>query len=132
MNSNNPDELVREFHTKMGYPINDHPTADIPFGLTKLREWLISKEVNELTTAVKDQDIISIADALADIVYVCYGTALSYGIDLPATLAEVHRSNMTKDSGNDDYQDTAYAVAVKGDDYQPPNIAAVLGLDDEQ
>ena len=46
-------------------------------------------------TMAEKADLIGIADALADIVYVVYGTALTYGIDLDSVLREVHRSNMS-------------------------------------
>ena len=61
-----------------------------------LRQALIEEEVGELQAAAGAGDLVGVADALADIVYVAYGTAHVYGIDLDAVLDEVHASNMTK------------------------------------
>lgn len=65
-------------------------------GLAGLRVALLEEEVGEFVAASQRSDLVGIADALADIVYVVYGTALTYGIDLNAVLREVHRSNMSK------------------------------------
>ena len=54
------------------------------------------EEVGKFVAASEKGDLVGIADALADIVYVVYGTALTYGLDLDAVLREVHRSNMSK------------------------------------
>ena len=67
---------------------------------------------------------------LADIAYVVYGTALTYGIDLDSALREVHRSNMSK-LGNDGkplIRDDG--KVLKSERYFPPDIASVLGLED--
>ena len=71
------------------------PSADIDHALAMLRVALLEEEVGEFVSASERRDLIGVADALADIVYVAYGTALTYGIDLDAVLHEVHRSNMS-------------------------------------
>ena len=76
------------------------PSADVDKSLAKLRVALLQEEVGEFITASEKGDLVAIADALADIAYVVYGTALTYGIDLDSALREVHRSNMSK-LGND-------------------------------
>ena len=73
------------------------PTADVGADQVALRLALIEEEVGELRARRPAAgDLIGVADALADIVYVAYGTAHVYGIDLDAVLDEVHASNMTK------------------------------------
>jgi len=72
------------------------PSADIDHALARLRVALLQEEVGEFVAASERGDLNGVADALADIVYVAYGTALTYGIDLDAVLREVHRSNMSK------------------------------------
>lgn len=64
---------------------------------------------------------------MRSVVYVAYGTALSYGIDLDAVLAEVHRSNMSKLGADGRPIHREDGKAMKGPGYTPPDIAAVLG-----
>jgi len=119
-------ELVREFHLAYGLPVADLPSADLPDGEVALRQDLIDEEVCELREAAAAGDLIGVADALADIVYVAYGTALVYGIDLDAVLDEVHASNMTKLGADGRPVRRADGKVLKGPDYRPPDIAAVL------
>jgi len=122
-----PEQMLREFHaTKAihGGLMPEYPTADIPAWVKRVRGDLLYEEVNELGEAVESDDIVKIADALGDIAYVIVGTAVAYGIPFDAVLAEVHRSNMTKDNT------PAEAKLVKGPDYEPPRIAEVLGVVD--
>jgi predicted HAD superfamily Cof-like phosphohydrolase len=77
-------------------PMRQLPSAEIDYALARLRVALLEEEVGEFATASEKGDLIGITDALADIVYVAYGAALTYGIDLDSALREVHRSNMSK------------------------------------
>ena len=77
-------------------PVRQLPSAEIDHALARLRVALLEEEVGEFVAASVKGDLAGVADALADIVYVVYGTALTYGIDLDAVLREVHRSNMSK------------------------------------
>jgi predicted HAD superfamily Cof-like phosphohydrolase len=119
-------ELVREFHLAYELPVADAPSADLPAGQVALRQDLIDEEVSELRAAAADADLVGVADALADIVYVAYGTALVYGIDLDAVLDEVHASNMTKLGADGRPVRRADGKVLKGPDYRPPDVAAVL------
>lgn len=76
--------------------MQERPNIDVDDALAGLRTALLEEEVQELAVASEARDLVGIADALADIVYVVYGTALTYGIDLDLVLREVHRSNMSK------------------------------------
>jgi predicted HAD superfamily Cof-like phosphohydrolase len=80
---------------------------------------VLDEECDELIAATEQGDVVGIADACADLVYVAYGTAFTYGIPLDRVLAEVHRSNMMKDPG-------PTGKAVKGGRYSPPDVAGVL------
>ena len=79
----------------------------------------IAEEAKELRDAVEADDLVAIAGELADVVYVAYGTALTYGIPLDAVIAEVHRANMSKDRGTT-------GKAVKGPGFVPADVASVL------
>src|SRR5262245_52918208 len=87
---------VGQFHEAFGLPRRSMPGTDVDEDVKKLRFALLEEEVSEYFEAAEAGDVVKIADALADIVYVAYGTAVTYGIDLDAVLAEVHRSNMSK------------------------------------
>lgn len=117
---------VGRFHQAFGLPRSSRPTADIPAELANLRVDLLVEEVEEFASATTAQDIVGIADALADIVYVAYGAALTYGIDLDAVLREVHRSNMSKldEQGKPIYR--ADGKVLKSSRYTPPDIPRVL------
>jgi predicted HAD superfamily Cof-like phosphohydrolase len=67
-----------------------------------------------------------IAHELADVVYVAYGTAVSYGIDLDAVIAEVHRANMIKLDAQGRATRRADGKIMKGPSYRPPDVANVL------
>lgn len=122
-------ERVGEFHAAFALPQRNDPAPHIPLAEAQLRERLLDEEVNELRAAVGSGDIIGIADALADIVYIACGTAHVYGIDLDAVFDEVHRSNMTKlgPDGFPLYREDG--KVLKGPHYRPPDVAAVLGID---
>ena len=64
-----------------------------------LRERLIHEEFEELKEAMGKNDLFAVAKELADLLYVVYGTAVSYGIDMEPVFREVHRSNMSKVGG---------------------------------
>jgi phosphoribosyl-ATP pyrophosphohydrolase len=119
-----PEQMLREFHASKaihGSLMPQQPTVDIPDWVRVLRWKLLTEEFRELGEADAAGDIVKIADAIADIVYVLVGTAVVHGIPFDAVFAEVHRSNMTK------HNTPAEAKLVKGPDYEPPDIAHILG-----
>jgi len=85
-----------------------------------------SEEVGEFVAASEKGDLVGIADALADIVYVVYGTALTYGIDLDAVLREVYRSNMSKLGRDGKPLIREDGKVVKSENYFPSDIASIL------
>lgn len=117
---------VAEFHRAYGLPVRTVPSAAVDLSEVTLRQALIEEEVAELAAAARAGDVVGVADALADIVYVAYGTAHVYGIDLDAVLDEVHASNMTKLGADGRPVRRADGKVLKGPDYRPPDIAAVL------
>lgn len=119
---------VGEFHKSFNLPMRQLPTTEIEDDLAELRIALLQEEVGEFVTASEKGDLVGIADALADIVYVVYGTALTYGIDLNSVLAEVHRSNMSKLDADGKPLIRADGKVIKSEQYFPPDIAATLGL----
>jgi predicted HAD superfamily Cof-like phosphohydrolase len=84
-----------EFHRAFGQRIGDKP--EFPDDEErKLRVKLLKEEFIEYMDGESFNDIVEVADALADIIYIACGTAVSYGIPLDRVFTEVHRSNMAK------------------------------------
>ena len=119
---------LAQFHRAFNLPMRQLPSVDIDQALAKLRVVLLEEEVGELVAASERGDLVGIADALADIVYVAYGTALTYGIDLDAVLQEVHRSNMSKLGSDGKPLIRDDGKVLKSERYFPPDIESVLRL----
>ncbi|CAB4162896.1 Phosphoribosyl-ATP pyrophosphohydrolase-like [uncultured Caudovirales phage] len=86
---------VMEFHKAFSLPIGTAPVLPNK-NERDLRKNLLAEEYNEYLDGEEANDIVEIADALADIIYIACGTAVSYGIPLDKIFDEVHRSNMAK------------------------------------
>ena len=94
--------------------------------IIQLRYDLIKEELDELSLAIKEKDIIEVADALTDLLYVVYGAGHSFGIDLDKCFAEVQRSNMSKldNDGKPIYNENG--KVMKGPNYSKPNLNQFL------
>ena len=94
--------------------------------IIQLRYDLIKEELDELSVAIKDKDIIEVADALTDLLYVVYGAGHSFGIDLDKCFTEVQRSNLSKldIDGKPIYNENG--KVMKGPNYSKPNLKQFL------
>ena len=114
-------EKVKNFMQTFGQTIKNK--AEFPEEKTlKLRYDLIQEELSELKQAIKDKDLVEVADALADILYVTYGAGTAFGINLDKCFDEVHNSNMSK-LGKDSkpiYDNNG--KVMKGPNYFKPNL----------
>tara|TARA_B100000795_G_scaffold221633_1_gene176348 strand:+ start:105 stop:476 length:372 start_codon:yes stop_codon:yes gene_type:complete len=91
--------------------------------INKLRIDLIKEELEELTEAMNNNDLLEVADALTDILYVTYGAGHSFGIDLDKCFDEVQNSNMSKlDENNKPIYNDAGKV-MKGPKYFKPDLS---------
>jgi predicted HAD superfamily Cof-like phosphohydrolase len=115
--------MVREFHERFGVTSNDRPTWPGD-GVHRLRMSLVDEEVAELRNAGERGDLVAAADALGDLLYVVYGTAEAYGIDLEPVFDEIHRSNMSK--GDAEPGCRPDGKVCKGERYSPPRVDEVL------
>ena len=90
--------------------------------INKLRLDLIKEELSELTDAMNNKDLLEVADALTDILYVTYGAGHAFGIDLDKCFDEVQNSNMSKldDNGKPIYNDAG--KVMKGPNYFKPDL----------
>ena len=94
--------------------------------IVKLRLDLIREELDELTNAIKNNDIVEVADALTDILYVTYGAGHSFGINLDKCFEEVQRSNMSKLDINGKPIYNKNGKVMKGPNYFKPDLKKFL------
>ena len=94
--------------------------------INSLRLSLIQEELDELKKAIQDKDIVEVADALTDILYVTYGAGHAFGIDLDKCFNEVQNSNMSKlgDNGKPIYNENG--KVMKGPNYFQPDLSKYI------
>ena len=94
--------------------------------LNQLRISLINEELDELKTAIKDNNILEVADALTDILYVTYGAGHSFGVDLDKCFDEGQNSNMSKldENGKPIYNE--FGKVMKGPNYYKPDLSKFI------
>jgi predicted HAD superfamily Cof-like phosphohydrolase len=120
---NDEQMMVHGFHERFGLPCSDRPTWPGE-AVHRLRVLLIEEELAELRNAGEARNPVAVADALADLLYVVYGAAETYGIDLQPVFQEIHRSNMSK--GDPVVVRRPDGKILKGDGYSPPRVAEVM------
>jgi predicted HAD superfamily Cof-like phosphohydrolase len=113
--------MVEDFHRAFDIIVNHFPTV-VDGRTRELRVRLIQEEFDELKEAIVAEDLPSIAKEMADLLYVVYGTAVSYGIDMEPVFREVHRSNISKVGGHK-REDGKW---VKPATYSPARIEPIL------
>lgn len=112
---------VQDFHEEFGISIENKPCLPDE-KITDLRVSLITEELDELVEAFDNYDIVEVADALGDLMYVILGAAVSCGIDLEPVFMEIHRSNMTKKGG---YK-AENGKWIKPATYEPAKLLPIL------
>ena len=114
-------EQVGIFMKTYGQEVKIEPSFPVK-KIIQLRLNLIKEELNELETAIKDNNLLEIADALTDILYVTYGAGHSFGINLDKCFSEVQQSNMSKlgKDGKPIYNEDG--KVMKGPNYFKPNL----------
>ena len=118
-------EKVEVFMKTFGQEVKLRPSLSTD-KINKLRLNLIQEELDELKEALDKKDIVEIADALTDILYVTYGAGHAFGINLDICFDEVQNSNMSKldKKGNPIYNDLG--KVMKGPNYFKPNLKKYL------
>ena len=113
------------FMKTFGQEVKDKPSFSTD-KINKLRLDLIKEELNELSEAMKNRDLLEVADALTDILYVTYGAGHAFGINLDKCFQEVQSSNMSKLGldGKPIYNDKG--KVMKGPNYFKPNLKKFL------
>ena len=113
---------VGVFMKTFGQEVKDKPSFSTD-KINKLRLDLIKEELSELTEAMNNKDLLEVADALTDILYVTYGAGHAFGIDLDKCFDEVQNSNMSKldKSGKPIYNESG--KVMKGPNYFKPDLS---------
>ena len=114
-------EKVKLFMDTYGQEVKDKAEfSDVK--TNKLRIDLIKEELEELTQAMNDKNLLEVADALTDILYVTYGAGHAFGIDLDKCFDEVQNSNMSKlgEDGKPIYNE--FGKVMKGPNYFKPDL----------
>ena len=113
---------VGTFMKTFGQEVKSKPSFSTD-KINKLRIDLIKEELVELTEAINNKDLLEVADALTDILYVTYGAGHAFGIDLDKCFDEVQDSNMSKldENGKPIYNDSG--KVMKGPNYFKPDLS---------
>jgi len=123
-----PLSAVATFHEMYDLLINESPTVDVADSIKSLRYELMKEENEEYLEAVKNNDLVEMADALGDMLYILCGTIITHGMQhkISAVFEEIQRSNMSKlgKNGKPIYREDG--KVMKGPNYFKPNIAKVL------
>ena len=116
---------VGTFMKTFGQEVKDKPAFSTD-KINKLRIDLIKEELEELTEAMNNNDLLEVADALTDILYVTYGAGHAFGIDLDKCFEEVQNSNMSKldENGQPIYNESG--KVMKGPNYFKPDISKFI------
>ena len=115
-------EKVGFFMKTFGQEVKNKPSFSTD-KINKLRLDLIKEELSELTEAMNNKDLLEVADALTDILYVTYGAGHAFGIDLDKCFNEVQNSNMSKldEDGKPIYNE--HGKVMKGPNYFKPDLS---------
>ena len=112
---------VKTFMETFGQEVKTKPSFSNE-KINNLRYDLIKEELGELKIAMKNKDLLEVADALTDILYVTYGAGHAFGIDLDKCFEEVQNSNMSKlgEDGKPIYNESG--KVMKGPKYFKPDL----------
>ena len=114
-------DKVGVFMKTFGQEVKNKPSLSSD-KINQLRISLIKEELDELKEAMNSKDLLEVADALTDLLYVTYGAGHAFGIDLDKCFEEVQNSNMSKlgDDGKPIYNE--FGKVMKGPNYFKPNL----------
>ena len=119
---------VKEFHTSFGIDHKNEPTAALDEKTINLRHRLMAEENDEYLEAAKNNNLIQVADALGDKLYILCGTIISHGLQhkIVEVFEEIHHSNMSKLDANGKPIYREDGKVMKSELYFLPNIEKIL------
>jgi predicted HAD superfamily Cof-like phosphohydrolase len=122
-------EQVKIFHKAFRLDVAEIQKADLGFDKNMLRYKLMQEENEEYLEAASQGDLVEVADALGDMLYILYGTIISHGMQhkIEEVFEEIHRSNMSKldENGKPIYRGDG--KVLKGPHYSKPKLKDILG-----
>ena len=118
-------DKVGTFMKTFGQEVKTKPSLSSD-KINKLRIDLIKEELEELTEAMQKKDLLEVADALTDLLYVTYGAGHAFGINLDACFNEVQNSNMSKLGGDGKPIYNEFGKVMKGPNYFKPNLGKFI------
>ncbi len=121
-------EAVKAFHTAFKIGHRETPKADLGLDKNLLRYELMREENEEYLEAAKNNDLVEVADALGDMLYILCGTIIEHGMQhkIEEVFTEIQRSNMSKLDKNGEPIYREDGKVLKGPNYFKPNIKAIL------
>ena len=124
-------DKVGEFMKTFGQEVKNKPSLSTE-KINQLRISLIQEELSELKEAMDNKDLLEVADALTDLLYVTYGAGHAFGIDLDKCFDEVQNSNMSKlgEDGKPIYNE--FGKVMKGPNYFKPNLGKFIKKNDKE
>ena len=124
----NKINAVKEFHAAFKLGFRETPKADLGMAKNLLRYKLMREENEEYLEAANNNDLVEVADALGDLLYILCGTIIEHGLQckIEEVFDEIQRSNMSKlgENGEPIYREDG--KVLKGPNYFKPNIGAIL------
>jgi NTP pyrophosphatase (non-canonical NTP hydrolase) len=105
--------------------VREHPTLDVAPNEREMACALIEEEVAEFRAAVEASDLVEIADAVADLIWVVLEAGVTFGIPIEEVFAEVRRSNLTKIESGEPVVNAAGKI-VAGPGFSPPDLLPIL------
>lgn len=124
----NKINAVEQFHNSFGLGVEEEPKANLGSAKNQLRFNLMDEENKEYFEAAENNDLVEVADALGDMLYILCGTILEHGMQhiIEEVFEEIQRSNMSKlgADGQPIYREDG--KVLKGPDYFKPNIKSIL------
>ena len=118
-------DKVGIFMKTFGQDVKNKPSLSTD-KINELRLSLIKEELDELKEAMKNKDLLEVADALTDILYVTYGAGHAFGIDLDKCFDEVQNSNMSKLNDNGEPIYNEFGKVMKGPKYFKPDLTKFI------
>ena len=118
-------DKVGIFMKTFGQDVKNKPSLSTD-KMNELRLSFIKEELDELKEAVKNKDLLEVADALTDILYVTYGAGHAFGIDLDKCFDEVQNSNMSKLNDNGEPIYNEFGKVMKGPKYFKPDLTKFI------
>ena len=121
-------DAVKQFHQTFKVGFSDNPVASLGETKNQLRYNLMKEENEEYLQAVQNNDLIEIADALGDMLYILCGTIIEHGLQekIEAIFEEIQRSNMSKlaEDGTPLYREDG--KVIKGPNYSKPDFSSII------